>query len=103
MKTLFLILFSFSALASSEYQEESDKLKWLRLGYEIARAHAPDEDIAFHIAQESGGEDAVKRYIPDVDVQDAYHVPTGHKTIEFYDIEIGKDIYIYKCITAKEG
>jgi hypothetical protein len=102
MKTLLFILLlmpvtSFGAPKSEmENTAQVDKLKWTRLGYEVARAHAPDYEIAGHIVYEACGDDA-EFWSPQKELGESWeYAPSGFNVIRYHEGSYQAPVY-YRC------
>lgn len=100
MKTIILFLFSFSAFASSEYNQDKDKLKWLRLGYEVAYNHAPD----FELAQMKLGEtcEEAELWEPKRELGETRLEAPSNYQVMYYYASYGLTKAYYKCTKFKD-
>lgn len=75
---------------------EIDKLKWLKLGYEVAKAHAPDYEIASHIVAEKCDQE-VETWTPDYNLGESYeYAPSKYSVTYYYEGSLLMPIY-YRC------
>ena len=103
MKILIAILFLIPALAigasnpSTNSTAETDKLKWLKAGFEVAFHDFPDEELAYIKIHNFCGGSNWQEFVADVEIgQNPYLVPSGYKT-QIYYTDIGKDFLVFKC------
>lgn len=108
MKAILVILFFMSTIsfASTKLEmsnsETADNLKWLKLGYEVAKHHAPDYEIASHIVAETCSEE-VETWDPKTLYGESYQdAPSSFNVVYYYEGKTLMPVY-YRCKDGQNG